>query len=139
MSRFSQRIPLRRALTPLAIVSLLLCAGISESQADDTDHEAAATDLRPVVVFVDPQAPFLDDQQRQILAAYRWARTADPAAKIRVVNLTDTPWDEASRRRVLAETRLTPEQAVFLHIPDSGPIPPDWPGHKPALAAARLN
>ena len=139
MSPSSKRTPLRRALTPLAIVSLLLCAGISESQADDTDHEATATGPRPVVVFVDPQAPALDDQQRQILAAYRWARTADPVAKLRVVNLTDMPWDEASRHRVLAETRLTPEQAVFLHIPDFGPIPPDWPRHKPALAAARMN
>lgn len=127
----------RRALTPMAIVSLLLCAGITDARAGEPG--VVATDPRPVIVFVDPQAPGLDDGQRQILADYRWMRSANPTAKLYVVSLTETPWDTTSRRHLLAQTRLPPEQTVFLEVSETGPIPPAWPAHKPALAATRLN
>jgi hypothetical protein len=121
----------------MAIVSLLLCAGITESQAGDPG--TVASDPRPVVVFVDPQSPGLDDRQRQILADYRWMRAANPTAKLYVVSLTEIPWDADSRRHLLAETRLAPDQTVFLEVAAAGPIPPAWPDRKPALAATRLN
>jgi len=137
MSLSVKRNPWKRALKPVAIVALLLCAGISESRAADPGAEAVVitATARAVYLFADPQDGSLDALQQRILSHYRSRLATDPALKLRVITLTDTAWDDASRQRLLRSADLASERTEFLALRESEPIPPETP----ALAAVMAN
>ncbi len=105
------------ATKPLAIVGLLLCAGISESRAQNTAPPEPTTESTPVILFAEPGQANLTDDQAKVLTVYRSRLETDPSQAIHVVSLTDDGWSSADRERLIASADLKSDLTTFEHAP----------------------